>query len=220
LNKNQKTDGQVWLLWQLVDSAFPTGGFAHSDGLEAAWQNGEVRDAFALNSFLEASLWQMGRGILPFATASYDEPGQLEAFDQLFDSYQSNHVARRASRLQGRALLASAQRVFAPLSLSRPSHGHLAPIFGALMNNIGITRSGAANLLCFQHLRGILSAAIRLGIVGPLEAQSLQHQLGPFARDVLSQCQDLPLADVAQTGPLLDVWQGTQDRLYSRLFQS
>ena len=31
-----------WLLWQLADSAFPTGGFAHSGGLEAAWQNGEV----------------------------------------------------------------------------------------------------------------------------------------------------------------------------------
>ena len=28
--------------WQLADSAFPAGGFAHSSGLEAAWQQGEV----------------------------------------------------------------------------------------------------------------------------------------------------------------------------------
>ena len=31
-----------WLTWQVVDSAFPTGAFAHSYGLEAAWQQGEV----------------------------------------------------------------------------------------------------------------------------------------------------------------------------------
>ena len=30
------------LVWQLVDSAFPTGAFAHSLGLEAAWHHGEV----------------------------------------------------------------------------------------------------------------------------------------------------------------------------------
>ena len=26
-----------WLVWQIADSGFPTGGFAHSGGLEAAW---------------------------------------------------------------------------------------------------------------------------------------------------------------------------------------
>jgi urease accessory protein UreF len=31
---------------------------------------------------------------------------------------------------------------------------------------------------------------------------------------------DLTLDDLVQTAPLLDVWQGAQDRLYSRLFQS
>ena len=28
------------------------------------------------------------------------------------------------------------------------------------------------------------------------------------------------LDDIAQTAPLLELWQGAQDRLYSRLFQS
>jgi urease accessory protein UreF len=37
---------------------------------------------------------------------------------------------------------------------------------------------------------------------------------------ILQECQVLSLDDLAQTTPLLDVWQGAQDRLYSRLFQS
>ena len=49
-----------WLLWQLADSAFPTGGFAHSGGLEAAWQHGEVRNRNDLSTFIEAGLSQFG----------------------------------------------------------------------------------------------------------------------------------------------------------------
>ena len=32
----------MWMVLQLADSAFPTGGFAHSAGLEAAAQAGEI----------------------------------------------------------------------------------------------------------------------------------------------------------------------------------
>ncbi len=59
-----------------------------------------------------------------------------------------------------------------------------------------------------------------MGIVGPMEAQSLQHRLAPRAEEVLARCEGLSVDDIAQTSPLLDIWQGAQDRLYSRLFQS
>ena len=51
-----------WLAWQVVDSAFPTGVFAHSWGLEAAWQQGEVEGIGALQRFLEAVILQTGHG--------------------------------------------------------------------------------------------------------------------------------------------------------------
>ena len=53
-----------WLIWQLVDSAFPAGGFAHSFGLEAAWQQGEV-NAASLPAFVRDGIAQAGHGGLP-----------------------------------------------------------------------------------------------------------------------------------------------------------
>jgi len=59
-----------------------------------------------------------------------------------------------------------------------------------------------------------------LGIVGPMEAQRLQHSLSPLLDAVLSRCADLTLEDISQPSPLLEIWQSAHDRLYSRLFQS
>ena len=101
-----------WLVWQLMDSAFPTGGFAHSSGLEAAWQHGEVRGRDELVSFVKSGLEQLGHAALPFVTAAFDEPEKLGELDRLCDVFTTNHVANRASRAQGRAFLSAVERIF------------------------------------------------------------------------------------------------------------
>ena len=211
--------GDDWLLWQLADSGFPTGGFAHSAGLEAAWQHGEIRTRTELEIFLEASLGQIGHSALPLVTTAHAEPGRLVELDELCDAFTSNHVANRASRAQGRAFLAAATRIFSVPPL-QPPFGHLAPVFGAVTRTLEINRVSAARLYFFGHLRGVFAAAVRLGIIGPMEAQAWQHRLAPRAEEVLVRCLPLGLDDLAQTAPLLEIWQGAQDRLYSRLFQS
>jgi urease accessory protein len=219
---------QDWLLWQLADSAFPAGGFAHSGGLESALQQGELRDSADLGPFVEASLSQAGHHALPFVTAMHDAPTTFLELDRRCDCFLSNHVANRASRLQGQALLASTKSIFASPGLSRlakadpgrATPGHLAPVFGLVLRELGMARSDAARLFMFFHLRGLVSAAVRLGIVGPLEAQAVQRRLAPVAEKVSLHCQTLSLHDIAQTAPLLDLWQANHDHLYSRLFQS
>jgi urease accessory protein len=72
----------------------------------------------------------------------------------------------------------------------------------------------------FNQLRSVLAAAVRLNIVGPMAAQMLQQRAVTMADKIMVRCESLTLDDLAQTSPLLDLWQGAQDRLYSRLFQS
>jgi urease accessory protein len=224
-----------FIIWQLIDSAFPTGGFAHSSGLEAAWQHGDVRNRAELLSFVEANLDQLGHASLPFVLAAFDAPEKLGEIDSLCDVFTSNHVANRASRAQGRAFLTAVERIFPerrppvrpggePMSqhavLEAGVPNHFAPVFGASLQRLEISRVTTARMFFFNHLRSVLASAVRLNITGPMEAQILQHRLATKAEAILKTCESLTLDDLAQTAPLLDVWQGAQDRLYSRLFQS
>lgn len=206
--------------WQLADSAFPAGGFAHSGGLEAAWQHGQVFNTLELGAFIETSLRQLGHASLPFVTAAHDHPAGLAPLDQSCDTFITSQVANRASRLQGRAFLSSTEKIFPGRYKALAPFGHFAPVFGAISRSLGVERSRAARLFFFLHLRGLIAAGIRLGIVGPMEGQALQHRLSPVAGEILATCEVLTVAEATQTAPLLEIWQGTQDRLYSRLFQS
>ena len=104
--------------------------------------------------------------------------------------------------------------------LANPPFYHLAPVFGTLTRLLDLERNMVSRMFLFQHLRGWVASGVRLGIVGPMEGQGLQFRLGPQAEDVLTRCLRLTLDDVAQVAPLFEMWQGSQDRLYSRLFQS
>jgi len=212
-----------WLLWQLADSAFPTGGFAHSLGLEAAWQHGEVRNRAELISFIEAGLQQLGHASLPFVMAGHADPEILPELDRLCDAFTSNHVANRASRGQGQAFLSAVKRIYKLEEESQKwemQFAHFAPVFGSCLRQLGIDRETTARMFFFNQLRSVLAASVRLNIIGPMEAQMLQQRTAITAEEIVIRCESLTLEDIAQTSPLLDLWQGAQDRLYSRLFQS
>ena len=214
------------LLLQLSDSAFPSGAFAHSGGLEAAWQCGEVASVAALRRFAREALWQAGHGMLPLASAAHADPARLPELDARCHAFLTNVVASRASIVQGRALLATCARVWpdermrALETAAKSLRAHHAPLAGAVLATLGVPLPGAQQLLLYLVMRGVLSSAVRLGILGPYAAQRLQVECAADVAAVLARCSPLRDTDLAQTAPVLDLLQAGHDRLYSRLFQS
>ena len=211
-----------------MDSAFPAGAFAHSGGIEAAWQCGALRNGEDVSAFVGEGIGQAATAALPFVCAAYTSPKDIAAIDEYVDSFFSNHVANRASRLQGMAFLATAADVFQIAELhalrqrvlKNELPGHWPLLFGVILRLLGVSLRVTLRTFIFLIMRGMLSAAVRLGIVGPLEAQRIQVALDADMERAVETALATPLDQVHQTAPLLEIWQMGQDRLYSRLFQS
>lgn len=210
----------MWRLLQLADSAFPTGGFAHSGGLEAARTT-------KVEPFIVEAITATSHASLPIIGAAWhaEDTAELDAFTA---ATLWSHVAARASRTQGRAWIDVTARAFGHPTLvelrrrviAEEQPGHLAPMFGAVARALDLARDDAYAMFLHLTVRGLLSAAVRLGNIGPTEAQAIHARLTPVLDQALGLARRLTISDVAQTSPITELVQAGHDRLYSRLFQS
>ncbi len=159
--------------------------------------------------------------MLRFVRATHQAFDEFAKVDAQCDLFLNNHVSNRASRAQGRAFLAATHRIFKSpktqelsqqIRLS-PSPVHFAAVFGVVAASMGLSQAQSDSLFLFLLVRGCIGSAVRLGIVGPLEGQRIQSRIAVESIDTI---ENQPV----QTAPMLDLLQATQDRLYSRLFQS
>ena len=88
------------------------------------------------------------------------------------------------------------------------------------MRALDIPRPIAQRMFLFMTARGVLTAAVRLGVVGSYRAQQMQSAAIENLDAIVEACADLGEEDLAQSAPIIDLLQASHDKLYSRLFQS
>lgn len=203
------------LLWQLADAAFPAGSFAHSFGFEALRALGMLRNEPDLVARLDELAWHTAYAVLPFLAAAF--AGDPAAADHACDRFTSNHVANRASRAQGRAFLLAIAAVLDTRCALPFSHLPVA-VGAALVGRVA--HDDARELVMYTAQRSALSAAVRLGVVGPLRAQRLLLAAAPICTRALAETAGLGPDDARSAAPMVELAQAAHDRLEVRLFQS
>jgi len=79
-----------------------------------------------------------------------------------------------------------------------------------------------AYVFMLSHVKALLSAAVRASMFGPYHAQkvlaSIEVQEGICA--VLDREWNTKIENAGQTVPVMDLWVGRHEMLYSRIFNS
>jgi urease accessory protein len=191
----------------LADGRLPSGGHAHSGGLEAAVAAGRVHDLSTVESFLRGRLATAGLVGAAFAAAAARPGAPLSTLDEELDARTPSPALRRASRAQGRALQ-RAGRAMWPLPALPGDPGPHHPIaLGAVAGAAGLDPRRAALVAAYGSVSGPAGAAVRLLGLDPYPVHALLARLADACEAVAATAastldvDDLPAA----SAPLLDI---------------
>ncbi|OCL14765.1 hypothetical protein AOQ84DRAFT_308335 [Glonium stellatum] len=101
-------------------------------------------------------------------------------------------------------------------------NAHLAPLWGLITRVLRVPLPDAAYLFLFSHARTVISAAVRASVLGPYQAQAIlaSKELQERIRSLMEEMWERKVEDAGQTVPVMDLWVGRHEKLYSRIFNS
>jgi urease accessory protein len=223
-----------WLarLLQVTDSAFPTGGYAHSYGFEQIVQCGLVYDPASMARYLENHLWPVlihfDLPVIRFAQEAALENDLLALLDlaAAIDATKTARELREASRATGsRRLHAFRDQTGSPILAAfaqsveqNGTYPHHAVVFG-----IGLSTLPTQSLLtswAFQSISAVCLSAPKLLRIGQDAAQrvltiSLSHLEGKIASSLKVSREEIGWFD-----PLVEIASMQHEIAHERLFIS
>jgi urease accessory protein len=230
------------LLLLLADGRFPSGGHAHSGGLEAAVAAGRVTGVAQLRGFLQGRLATQGLVAAAFAAAAHaaaETPEGLEGqqsagrealvlLDSELDARTPSPALRLTSRRQGRAQLRAARGIWpAPCLAHCPVHPdgpHHPLALGLTTAAAGLSPEQAALVAAYGVLTGPASAAVRLLGLDPYQVQvvlaDLAGECGAVAREAAATAGKPPAELPSNSAPLADISAELHATWEVRLFAS
>lgn len=188
---------------QHADSFFPSGSIAFSSGLETLHADREVVSADQLAQFTEGQLkhrWASCDAVALVAACRADGClDRLTGVDTIVEAMALTTELREGSKRAGASLLNVHARLgtagateYRQLISERKAFGHLAVMQGMLWRAAGMTEDACRAVSAHTFCTGLVGAALRLGMVGHLDAQKVLLRVRPLLAGLLQ----LPVAKV------------------------
>ncbi|TAK76572.1 MAG: Urease accessory protein ureF 1 [Aquabacterium sp.] len=218
---------------QLADSFFPSGATAFSWGLESLKLDGRVRGAEQVFELLRDQIGQRWAGfdrpLMHAACRAPRDAGALQAvrrLDRLCEAMTLSHGLREAGRRLGFTQLRIHAELGSELAAgyledvrAGRATGHLPVMQGLLWTAGGFTPAQCDAMAASGLCTAIVGAAIRLGLIGHLDAQRLLLRARPLVEQVVRG--DPPaIEDLWGGTPALDVAAMRHEARTARLFAS
>ena len=221
-------------LLHVADSAFPTGGYAHSFGLEAVCQSGGVADAAGVERFLTSLLEGSAGPCDATAAASALRAlarGDLAAcrrLDDTLEAMKSVREFREGSRQMGRQTLRVAAALTADPTLggyraevdAGRAPGHHAVAFGMAAAILGWEPEETAAAFLYSTTSLLVGAALRLLPMGQTEGQRLLWRLHPAIERLARQAAERDPSEMWSFAPGIELAGIRHEGLEMRLFRS
>jgi urease accessory protein len=208
---------------------FPVGAFAYSHGLEWAQEAGDIADADDLRDWLSRLLQ---RGTLhndaillaaAYRGAMERDADRLAEVNELALAMATSRERRLETATQGNAFLLAIKKSWpcASIDLLDASEDVAYPVAVALATaGHDLPLDATLDMFCLGFVSNLLSAAIRLGVIGQSVGQSVIAALIPIIGETAQTCASKSLDDLGGSAFRSDLASLKHETQYTRLFRS
>lgn len=217
-------------LLQLASPALPVGGYSYSQGLEAAVEAGDVRDAATARSWigdvLDEVLPRSDLAVLArLMSALPGDPGTFDAWNAWYRASRETRELRAETEQMGAAMLAWLRDVGALAQPLREWPARTAPItwpaaFALACHGDGLAVDAALAAYAFAWLENQTLAAMKLVPLGQAAGQRLLRSLGARIPAAVERALALGDDEVGTFAPGVALASARHEVQYSRLFRS
>jgi urease accessory protein len=218
-------------LLQLADSAFPTGSFSHSQGLEAFVAAGWVHDASSLARVVRVYVDALATADAPVMRAAWSASSaeRLVELDRLLAATKAAREARAASAATGRSFLGAvgALDVRDPVLAGwraavhdGEAPGNLAVAWGVSARALGVSRDPAVEAFAWSVACGLVQAGQKLLPLGQRTAQRVLLELHGALQGAATRSEEHDPDDPVAFAPVVDVMAMSHERQRVRLYIS